>query len=73
VPYLPENDRIRFTISESARLEVLRRLSRLNRERWQAEQEAANATAPRTARPAASPRPQLTVVAPPQQPDMFNE
>ncbi len=40
VPYLPENDRMRFTISEPARLEVLRRLSKLNRERWQAEQDA---------------------------------
>lgn len=38
VPYLPENDRIRFTICEEARLEILRRLSRLNRERWQEEQ-----------------------------------
>ncbi|MDD0813385.1 ATP phosphoribosyltransferase regulatory subunit [Curvibacter sp. HBC28] len=34
VPYLPENDRIRFTISESARIEVLRRLSDLNRKRY---------------------------------------
>jgi hypothetical protein len=33
VPYLPENDRIRYTIAESARLEVLRRLSELNRQR----------------------------------------
>jgi len=39
VPSLPENDRVRFTICEEARLEILRRLSRLNRERWQAEQE----------------------------------
>jgi hypothetical protein len=38
VSYLPANDRIRFTISEEARLEVLRRLSRLNRERWEQEQ-----------------------------------
>lgn len=33
VPYLPENDRTRFTLSERARLEVLRRLAELNRER----------------------------------------
>lgn len=33
VPYLPENDRVRYTISEPARLEILLRLSRLNRER----------------------------------------
>jgi hypothetical protein len=72
VPYLPENDRIRFTISEPARLEVLRRLSRLNRERWQAEQEAAGAapTADPGA-PGASPRPRLQLVSPPGQPDLF--
>lgn len=35
VAYLPENDRIRFTISEVARVEVLRRLSELNRQRHQ--------------------------------------
>ncbi len=37
VPYLPENDRVRFTISESARIEVLRRLSELNRQRYEEE------------------------------------
>ena len=37
VPYLPENDRTRFTISESARVEVLRRLSELNRQRYEEE------------------------------------
>jgi len=37
VPYLPENDRVRFTISETARLEVLRRLSELNRQRYDEE------------------------------------
>lgn len=37
VPYLPENDRTRYTISESARLEVLRRLADLNRQRYQEE------------------------------------
>jgi hypothetical protein len=37
VPYLPENDRTRFTISEPARLEVLRRLADLNRQRYQEE------------------------------------
>ena len=37
VPYLPENDRVRFTISEPARLEVLRRLGELNRQRYQEE------------------------------------
>jgi hypothetical protein len=37
VPYLPENDRVRFTISERARREVLRRLSELNRQRYEEE------------------------------------
>jgi len=37
VPYLPENDRVRFTISEAARTELLRRLSDLNRERHEQE------------------------------------
>lgn len=37
VPYLPENDRVRFTISETARVEVLRRLSELNRQRYEDE------------------------------------
>lgn len=37
VPYLPENDRVRFTISEAARVEVLRRLSKLNRQRYEDE------------------------------------
>ncbi|HCF1767788.1 type IIL restriction-modification enzyme MmeI [Pseudomonas aeruginosa] len=37
VSYLPENDRVRFTISESARIEVLRRLSELNRQRYEEE------------------------------------
>jgi len=37
VPYLPENDRVRFTISETVRVEVLRRLSELNRQRYEEE------------------------------------
>jgi len=37
VAYLPENDRVRFTISEAARIEVLRRLSELNRQRYEEE------------------------------------
>jgi hypothetical protein len=37
VSYLPENDRVRFTISETARVEVLRRLSELNRQRYETE------------------------------------
>jgi len=37
VPYLPKNDRVRFTFSEHARREVLKRLANLNRERYQEE------------------------------------
>lgn len=40
VPYSPENDRVRFTISGPARLEVLRRLSELNRQRYEEEVDA---------------------------------
>ena len=38
VSYLPENDNIRYTISEAARIEILKRLAKLNRERWEEEQ-----------------------------------
>jgi hypothetical protein len=38
VPYLPEGDCVRFTLCEESRLEILRRLSGLNRERYEAEQ-----------------------------------
>lgn len=37
VPYLPESDRVRYTISEPARIEVLRRLAELNRQRYDEE------------------------------------
>lgn len=40
VPYLPDNDRLRYAISEEARLEILDRLGRLNRERYEEEVEA---------------------------------
>lgn len=40
MPYLPVNDRCRFTLSEHARLAVLRRLSELNHERYGEEVEA---------------------------------
>lgn len=39
--YLPPKDCVRFTMSRGARIEVLRRLSRLNRERYHEEQAAA--------------------------------
>ncbi len=38
VAYLPENNRLRFTISEPTRIEILRRLAELNRERYEKEQ-----------------------------------
>lgn len=37
VPNLPESDRVRFTIDESSRVEVLRRLIELNRARYEEE------------------------------------
>lgn len=37
VEYRPETDRLRFTISEAARVEILRRLSDLNRQRYEEE------------------------------------
>lgn len=37
VDYLPEGNRTRFTFSENARIEILRRLANLNRERHEAE------------------------------------
>jgi methylase of polypeptide subunit release factors len=67
VPYLPENDRIRYTIAEEARLEILRRLARLNRERYEQEQaEAERQAAAIPKRPKRTPakrgRPRLTVI-----------
>ena len=41
VTSLPANDRLRFTVSEAARLECLRRLAELNRQRCREEQAAA--------------------------------
>ena len=37
VAYLPKNNCMRFTISEAARVEILRRLAELNRERYEEE------------------------------------
>jgi len=42
VAYLPEGDRIRFTISEQTRLEILIRLASLNRERVATERTGSN-------------------------------
>jgi hypothetical protein len=68
VASLPANDRLRYTVCEPARLEILRRLAALNRQRYQEEQAAAQslqaaqaelATPRRRAgrRPAAAPTP----------------
>ncbi|WP_334169943.1 Eco57I restriction-modification methylase domain-containing protein [Zoogloea sp.] len=54
VSSLPANDRVRFTISETARLEVLRRLSALNRQRYQEEQDAVQSLQAAQAEQAAS-------------------
>lgn len=53
VETLPENDRVRYTISPAARKEVLKRLLALNHERAKAEQAAA---APAVAKPARAKR-----------------
>lgn len=78
VPYLPASDRVRYTISESARLEVLRRLSNLNRERWQVEQDAdaaalndVDAARQAIARKRSEVRPAFELVSPPHQPRLF--
>ena len=38
VSYLLPSDNIRYTISESARVEILKRLAKLNHDRWEEEQ-----------------------------------
>ena len=40
VGYLPTTDNVRYTISESARIEILKRLAKLNKERWEEEEKA---------------------------------
>lgn len=40
VGYLPANDNVRYTISEPARIEILKRLATLNRQRWEEEEAA---------------------------------
>ena len=51
VDYLPENDRTRHTIAEPVRLEILRRLSALNRERYEAERNSVVEKKPRKTGP----------------------
>lgn len=60
VPYLPANDRVRFTISEPARIEVLRRLSELNRQRYE-EELAQGLHGPTTSATRRAPRPRNPV------------
>lgn len=64
VPYLPENDCVRFTISDRVRLEVLRRLSELNHQRYEEEisqglHGSSGARAPRRAASTALAQPSL--------------
>ena len=70
---LPENDNIRFTISEPARLEILRRLAALNRERYQQEVEQGLHDKPSkaSAKPKAS-RAKSVPSAPKDLDDLFN-
>lgn len=49
-PNLAENDRVRFTISDAARTEVLRRFAELNRQRYEEEQAAAPTAKPRASK-----------------------
>jgi len=66
VDYLPANDRVRFTISERARREVLRRLAELNRERYEEERKQGLHDGKTTARkPVASRKPAAAAKAAP--------
>jgi hypothetical protein len=49
-PNLAENDRVRFTISDAARAEVLRRFAELNREHYEKEHASAPAAKPRASK-----------------------
>ncbi len=49
-PSLAENDRVRFTISDAARAEVLRRFADLNRQRYEEEQASAPAAKTRASK-----------------------
>ena len=77
VDYLPENDRIRYTVSREVRIEILKRLSALNKERYEEEVAAGlhkkkqpkAKSAPKKKSPAKMPRPQTAANdgVPPQQ------
>jgi len=49
-PNLAESDRVRFTIADAARAEVIRRFAVLNRQRYEEEQASALAAKPRTSK-----------------------
>lgn len=68
VETLPENDRIRYTISPAARKDVLKRLLALNHERAKAEQVAA---APAVAKPARAKR--AAAAAPVEEMTVFDQ
>lgn len=68
VETLPENDRVRYTISPAARKEVLKRLLALNHERAKAEQAAA---APAVAKPARAKR--ASAAAPVEEMTVFDQ
>lgn len=63
VAYLPENDRTRYTVSEKARLEILRRLAKLNQERYEEEQAAQQL--PSKSKPKAAKAPKASAKATP--------
>lgn len=80
VDYLPENDRIRYTISPAARKEVLKRLLQLNHKLY-AEEQAAKAAqnTPKSTRKAKAVTPEKAKTTPatakapvPPQPDLFS-
>jgi hypothetical protein len=62
VPQLPESDNLRFIISETARIEVLRRLAELNRERYQ-EEVSQGLHGGNTARTESAPRQKVSAAA----------
>lgn len=63
VAYLPEEDRTRYTVSEKARLEILRRLAKLNQERYEEEQAAQQL--PSKSKPKAAKAPRASAKAAP--------
>ena len=72
VPYIAEGNTIRFTISPAARLEILQRLSILNKKRYEAEQTGSTQKIPKrrnTPKKATTPAKKATSVKPQLQAD----